>query len=175
MAKTGTTIIFINQIRMKIGVMFGNPETTTGGNALKFYASQRLEIRRGEKIEENKELIGYATKVKVVKNKIAAPFRAAEIPIRFKSGIDKGLDVIEAASILGLIQKSGAFYTVPGKKEKIQGKDRLLEMFKSDEKLFNSLNTDIQNKIKEVRLGKNIIPEKALEEIEEMEDMEDEE
>ncbi len=96
MAKTGTTVIFINQIRMKIGVMFGNPETTTGGNALKFYASQRLEIRRGEKIEDNKELIGYATKVKIVKNKIAAPFKSAEIPIKFKSGIDTGLDVIEA-------------------------------------------------------------------------------
>lgn len=171
MAKTGTTIIFINQIRMKIGVMFGNPETTTGGNALKFYASQRLEIRRGEKIEENKELIGYATKVKVVKNKIAAPFRSAEIPIKFKSGIDTGLDTIEAASILGLIQKSGAFYTVPGKKEKIQGKDRVLEMLKSDEKLMSSLNADIQNKIKEIRLGKNILPEAALEEGTEDEDM----
>lgn len=175
MAKTGTTIIFINQIRMKIGVMFGNPETTTGGNALKFYASQRLEIRRGEKIEENKELIGYATKVKVVKNKIAAPFRTAEIPIKFKSGIDNGLDTIEAATILGLIVKGGAFYTVPGKKEKIQGKDRLLEMLKQDDKLMSSLNTDIQNKIKEIRLGKNILPENALEEGMEDDDMMDDE
>lgn len=74
---------------MKIGVMFGNPETTTGGNALKFYASQRLEIRRGEKIEDNKELIGYMTKIKIVKNKIAAPFKTAEVPIKFKVGVDR--------------------------------------------------------------------------------------
>ena len=135
-SKTNTICIFINQLREKIGVMFGNPETTTGGNALKFYASQRLEIRRGEKIEENKELIGYATKVKIVKNKIAAPFRSAEIPIKFNQGVDRGLDVIESATILGLLQKSGAFYTVPGKKEKIQGKDKLLELLKSDDKLL---------------------------------------
>ncbi|MEI7478025.1 MAG: recombinase RecA [bacterium] len=89
LAKTGTTVIFINQIRMKIGIMFGNPETTTGGNALKFFASQRLEIRRGDKIEDNKELIGYMTKVKIVKNKISAPFKSAEIPIKFKQGVDK--------------------------------------------------------------------------------------
>ncbi len=166
MAKTGTTIVFINQIRMKIGVMFGNPETTTGGNALKFYASQRLEIRRGEKIEENKELIGYATKVKIVKNKIAAPFRSAEIPVKFKQGIDRGLDIIEAGLALGLIEKGGAFYTLPGKKEKVQGKDKVLEVLNSDEKLYNSLNTDIQNKIKELRSGKKVLPEEALEEIE---------
>lgn len=165
MAKTGTTVIFINQIRMKIGVMFGNPETTTGGNALKFYASQRLEIRRGDKIEDNKELIGYATKIKVVKNKIAPPFRNAEIPIKFKQGIDRGLDTIEAATVLGLISKSGAFYTVPGKKDKVQGKDKLLEVLREDEKLFASLNTDIQNKIKEIRLGKNILPETVLEKV----------
>lgn len=81
LAKTGTTCIFINQIRMKIGVMFGNPETTTGGNALKFFASQRLEIRKGEKIMEEKEQIGYNVKVKTVKNKIFAPFKAVELPV----------------------------------------------------------------------------------------------
>jgi recombination protein RecA len=100
LARSGTTVIFINQIRMKIGVMFGNPETTSGGNALKFFASQRLEIRRGDKIEDNKELIGYMTKVKIVKNKIAAPFKNAEIPIKFNQGVDKALDVIEAGSLL---------------------------------------------------------------------------
>lgn len=173
LAKTGTTVIFINQIRMKIGVMFGNPETTTGGNALKFFASQRLEIRRGDKIEENKELIGYATKIKIVKNKISAPFKSAEIPIKFKHGIDKGLDIIEAGTILGLLVKSGAFYTIPGKKEKVQGKDKVLELLNSDQKLLASLNTDIQNKIKEIRMGKNILPENALEAEEVEEDMED--
>jgi len=88
-SRSNTLVIFINQIRMKIGVMFGNPETTSGGNALKFFASQRLEIRRGEKIEDNKELIGYNTKVKIVKNKISAPFKTAEIPVKFKMGVDK--------------------------------------------------------------------------------------
>jgi len=82
LAKTGTTCIFINQIRMKIGVMFGNPETTTGGNALKFFSSQRLEVRKGEKITEDKEEVGYAIKVKVAKNKIAPPFKKAELPVR---------------------------------------------------------------------------------------------
>lgn len=96
LAKTGTTVIFINQIRMKIGIMFGNPETTSGGNALKFFASQRLEIRRGDKIEENKELIGYVTKIKIVKNKISAPFKTAEVPVKFNRGIDKELDTVDA-------------------------------------------------------------------------------
>ncbi len=166
LAKTGTTVIFINQIRMKIGVMFGNPETTSGGNALKFFASQRLEIRRGEKIEENKELIGYMTKVKIVKNKISAPFKNAEIPVKFKMGVDRWLDAIEAGTLLGLISKSGAFYTVPGKKDKVQGKEKLLEVLNTDDKLMKSLHTDIQKMIKDMRSGKKVLADDALAAIE---------
>lgn len=162
LAKSGTTVIFINQIRMKIGVMFGNPETTSGGNALKFFASQRLEIRRGDKIEDNKELIGYMTKVKIVKNKIAAPFKNAEIPIKFKSGVDRALDVIEAGSVLGLVNKSGAFYSIPGRKEKIQGKEKFAELLHSDDKLLSSLNTEIQKLIKDMRAGKKVLADEAL-------------
>jgi len=155
-------VIFINQIRMKIGVMFGNPETTSGGNALKFFASQRLEIRRGDKIEDNKELIGYMTKVKIVKNKIAAPFKSAEIPIKFNQGVDKALDVIESGSLLGLITKSGAFYTVPGKKDKIQGKEKFAELLHGDATLMKSLHADIQKLIKDMRAGKKVIDEDVL-------------
>jgi recombination protein RecA len=162
LAKSGTTVIFINQIRMKIGVMFGNPETTSGGNALKFFASQRLEIRRGEKIEDNKELIGYNTKVKIVKNKISAPFKAAEIPIKFKVGVDVALDVIESASLLGLITKSWAFYTLPGKKDKIQGKEKLADLLNSDDKLMKSLHAEIQKMIKDMRSGKKVLADDAL-------------
>ena len=166
LAKTGTTVIFINQIRMKIGVMFGNPETTSGGNALKFFASQRLEIRRGDKIEENKELIWYMTKVKIVKNKISAPFKNAEIPVKFKRGVDKWLDAIEAGTLLWLISKSGAFYTVPGKKDKVQGKEKLLEVLNNDDKLMKSIHTDIQKMIKDMRSGKKVLADDALAAIE---------
>ena len=95
LAKSNTTCIFINQIRMKIGVMFGNPETTPGGNALKFFASQRIEIRRGEKIMDGKEQIGYLAKVKTAKNKIFAPFKTAELPVKRGFGYDETIDVLE--------------------------------------------------------------------------------
>jgi recombination protein RecA len=111
LSKTGTTIIFINQLRMKIGVMFGNPEVTTGGNALKFYASQRIEIRRGQKLTENKEDYGYIAKIKIVKNKVAPPFKKAEIPVLFGTGYDMTADLIEIAMTFGFITRAGAFYT----------------------------------------------------------------
>lgn len=164
LAKTGTTVIFINQIRMKIGVMFGNPETTTGGNALKFYASQRLEIRKGEKIELNKEQIWYYAKIKIVKNKIAAPFKTAEIAIVWKHGIDNGLDIVEASSLLWLITKAGSFYTIKG--QKAQGKEKAMELIMGDKQLREELEKDIQTKIKEMRIGKAVLDEKALEELE---------
>ncbi len=103
--------------------MFGNPETTTGGNALKFFASQRIEIRKGDKIMEDKEQIGYFAKIKIAKNKIFAPFKTAELPIKWNMGYDKTTDIIEASLILKLISKAGAFYTVGS--EKLQGKEKL--------------------------------------------------
>jgi recombination protein RecA len=145
-AKTWTMIIFINQIRMKIGVMFGNPETTTGGNALKFFATQRIEIRRWEKIEENKEQMGYKAKVKVVKNKIAPPFKSCEVVIRFNQGIDEIADLVEIAMNKGIITRAGAFYSLYD--QKFQGKNALIKEIKENEQLKEKLGKDIENAIK---------------------------
>ena len=145
-AKTGTMIIFINQIRMKIWVMFGNPETTTGGNALKFFATQRIEIRRGEKIEESKEQVGYKAKVKVVKNKIAPPFKSCEVVIRFNQGIDKIEDLVNIAMEKWLITRAGAFYSIYDKK--FQGKNALVNELKENEALRQQLEEDVRKIIK---------------------------
>jgi len=162
LAKTGTTAIFLNQIRSKIWVLFGNPETTTWWNALKFFASQRIEIRRGEKLEESKEQVGYKAKVKVVKNKIAPPFKTGEIIIRFNQWIDKIADIIEAASIFGLIKRSWAFYSIWD--QKVQWKEKLYNLLKEDNVLREQIEKQIQTKIKQIRLGKEEIPEEVAEE-----------
>src|SRR6266852_998241 len=125
-SRSGTCIIFINQIRMKIGVVFGNPETTTGGNALKFYASVRLEIRRAGNIKEGEQVVGTRTKVKVVKNKLAPPFREAEFDILYGSGISRSGEVLDLGVQLGLVEKAGSFFSVRG--ERIgQGRERAVE------------------------------------------------
>jgi recombination protein RecA len=129
--KTMTAVIFINQIRMKIGVMFGNPETTTGGNALKFYASLRLDIRRTGAIKEGQEMIGNRTKVKVVKNKMAPPFKEAEFDIMYGEGISRYGDLLDVGAEVGVIEKSGSWYSYKG--ERIgQGRENVKKYFQEN-------------------------------------------
>ena len=137
-SKSMTCVIFINQIRMKIGVMFGSPETTTGGNALKFYASQRLDIRRIAAIKDGEQVIGNRTRVKVVKNKIAPPFKEAEFDIIFGTGISKEGDILDLAVSSGLVEKSGAWYSYGG--------ERLGQGRENAKKLLAE-NTDVRDKI----------------------------
>lgn len=139
-----TTIIFINQIRMKIGVMFGNPETTTGGNALKFYSSIRLDIRRTETIKDGENSIGNHVRVKVVKNKIAPPFRQAEFDIMFNEGIGKTGEITDLAVAAGLINKSGAWYEYNG--EKIgQGREAAKQFLKDNPKVLSTLENALRS------------------------------
>lgn len=164
LAKSGTTCVFINQIRMKIGVMFGNPETTSGGNALKFFASQRIEIRKWDKIMDDKEQVWYYARIKVAKNKIFAPFKTAELPVRWKMGYDRIADLVEAASILKLVSRSWAFYTIGS--QKVQWKEKLIQLLEADEKIRNSIEKDIQANIKEIRMGKKVLDDDALQAVE---------
>ena len=143
--KTNTLVIFINQIRMKIGVMFGNPETTTGGNALKFYSSVRLDIRRIGAIKKGDEVVGAETRVKVVKNKVAPPFRQAEFDVMYGEGISLEGEIIEQGVQLKLIEKAGAWYSYNG--EKIgQGKDNVREYLKQNPDISKSLEDQIRSK-----------------------------
>jgi recombination protein RecA len=129
--RSNTLVIFINQIRMKIGVMFGNPETTTGGNALKFYASVRIDIRRIGSIKKGEEVIGNETRVKVVKNKVAPPFKTADFDILYNEGISREGEIIEMGVLHRIVEKSGAWYAYKG--EKIgQGKDNTREFLKDN-------------------------------------------
>jgi len=136
--KSMTCVVFINQIRMKIGVMFGSPETTTGGNALKFYASQRLDIRRLGAIKEGDQITGSRTRVKVVKNKIAPPFREAEFDIIYGTGISKEGDILDLATSLDVVEKSGAWYSFKGER---MGQGR------ENAKKFLAENLDIRNQL----------------------------
>jgi recombination protein RecA len=141
--RSNTLVIFINQIRMKIGIMFGNPETTTGGNALKFYASVRIDIRRIGSIKKGEEVIGNETRAKVVKNKVAPPFKQAEFDILYGEGISREGEIIELGVIHKLIEKSGAWYAYKG--EKIgQGKDSAREYLKEHPKVAQEIETKIR-------------------------------
>jgi recombination protein RecA len=150
--KTNTMVIFINQIRMKIGVMFGNPETTTGGNALKFYASVRLDIRRTGSIKKGDEVIGSETKVKIVKNKVAPPFKTAEFDILYGEGISREGEIIDMGVEARILDKSGAWYAYNG--EKIgQGKDNAREFLREN----GDLAVEIENKVREA-MGVPLVP-----------------
>ncbi|MFZ1263423.1 MAG: recombinase RecA [Chitinophagaceae bacterium] len=149
-SKTNTICIFINQLREKIGVMFGNPEVTTGGNALKFYASVRLDIRRQTQIKDGDEAIGNHVKVKVVKNKVAPPFRAAEFDIIFGEGISKTGEIVDMGTELGIIQKSGSWYSYNNDKLG-QGRDAIKQLMIDNPELAIEIETRIREKIKEMQ------------------------
>src|SRR2546421_9562070 len=143
--RTNTLVIFINQIRMKIGVMFGNPETTTGGNALKFYASVRMDIRRIGSIKKGDEVIGSETRVKVVKNKVAPPFKQAEFDILYGEGISREGEVLEIGVNLGVLEKSGAWYVYNADRLG-QGKDNARDFLKENAQLAREIETKIRAK-----------------------------
>ena len=142
-SKSRTTVIFINQIRMKIGVLFGSPETTTGGNALKFYASIRLDIRRVSAIKDGQETIGSRTRVKAVKNKLAPPFKVAEFDIMYGEGISKEGDILDMATALNIVDKSGAWYSFAGERMG-QGRENVKAFLKE----HPDIRTDIERKVR---------------------------
>ncbi|MGC2063397.1 MAG: recombinase RecA [Thermodesulfovibrionales bacterium] len=141
-AKSNTTVLFINQIRMKIGVMFGSPETTTGGNALKFYSSMRLDIRRIENIKDNQEIIGGRVRVKVVKNKMAPPFKQAEFDIYFNEGVSRAGEIVDIGSERGIIEKSGAWYSYGGNRIG-QGRENVKEYLKANPEIAREIEEKI--------------------------------
>ena len=146
-SKTRTTCIFINQLREKIGVMFGNPETTTGGNALKFYASVRLDIRGSQAIKDGEEVLGKLTKVKVVKNKVAPPFKRAEFDIMFGEGISKIGEIIDLGVDYGVIKKAGSWFSY-GDKKIGQGRDSVKEALKNDQALADEVEAKVREAMK---------------------------
>ncbi len=150
-SKTNTTCIFINQLREKIGVMFGNPETTTGGNALKFYASVRLDIRRVTSIKDGDEVKGNQVRVKVVKNKVAPPFRKAEFDIMFGTGISKSGEIVDIGVQLGIVKKSGSWFSY-GDQKLAQGRDATKKLMEDNPELAE----EIENKIMAQLTGKNL-------------------
>ena len=157
-SKTGCCCIFINQLREKIGVMFGNPETTTGGNALKFYASVRIDIRRSSQIKDGDAVMGNRTKVKIVKNKVAPPFRKAEFDIMYGQGISKSGEVIDLGVEMGIIKKSGSWFSY-GDTKLGQGRDAVRNLLQDNPELFEEL----EGKIKAISTGKTEEAEPLLE------------
>jgi recombination protein RecA len=152
--RSNTIVIFINQIRMKIGVMFGNPETTTGGNALKFYASVRLDIRRIGAIKNGDEVVGNMTRVKVVKNKVAPPFREAEFEIMYGQGISREGEIIELGAAQGIIEKSGAWYSYKGNRIG-QGKDNTRNYLQANREVAREIEEQIRVRLLPTRQQRN--------------------
>lgn len=146
-SKTNTTVVFLNQLRMKIGVMFGNPETTTGGNALKFYSSVRMDIRQKEKIMKGDELVGHVRTVKIVKNKVAPPFREASFSIIYPRGIDKESSILDAAISRGIVERSGAWIKY-GDKQLAQGRESTIELLKNDKELCKKIEKEVRDTLK---------------------------
>ena len=146
-SKTNSTVIFINQIRMKIGIMFGSPETTTGGNALKFYASVRLDIRRTGSIKNKDEIIGNETVVKVVKNKVAPPFRTAKFEICYGEGVSKLGEIIDLGVEYDIIEKSGSWYSYNSQRIG-QGKENIKEFLKTNKEMYDEIESKIREKLK---------------------------
>ncbi len=154
-SKSKTAVVFINQLRSKIGVMFGNPETTTGGNALKFYASVRLDIRRIAAIKDGTDVVGNRTKVKIVKSKVAPPFKEVEFDILYNEGISKTGDMIDLAANFGILKKSGSWFTY--NEDRFQGREQLKQKLMESPELFKSLEKDVKAKL-------GIIPKEEKEE-----------
>jgi recombination protein RecA len=144
-SKSKTAVVFINQLRSKIGVMFGNPETTTGGNALKFYASLRMDIRRIAAIKEGNEVVGNRTKVKIVKSKVAPPFKEVEFDILYNEGISKTGDLLDLAVNFNIVKKSGAWFTY--EEERFQGREQMRQRLIESPELFKKLNDDVRAKL----------------------------
>ena len=158
--RSNTMVIFINQIRMKIGVMFGNPETTTGGNALKFYSSARLDIRRIGAVKKGDEVLGNQTRVKVVKNKVAPPFRKCEFDILYNEGISKEGEIIDMGVEHNIVEKSGAWYSYNG--ERIgQGRDNVREFLKDHLDVSQSIETAVRERVGLGAVASEVEPEPA--------------
>ena len=144
-SKSKTAVVFINQLRSKIGVMFGNPETTTGGNALKFYASLRIDIRRIAAIKDGTDVVGNRTKVKIVKSKVAPPFKEVEFDILYNEGISKAGDLLDLSTNLGIVKKSGAWFTFD--EDRFQGREQFRQKLKEDEEMYKKLENQVKEKL----------------------------
>lgn len=155
--KTNTIVIFINQLREKVGVMFGNPETTPGGKALKYYASIRLDVRRSEQIKNGTDIVGNKTNIKVVKNKVAPPFKVAEVEIVYGEGISKEGEIIDLAANASILDKTGAWYAYKGEKLG-QGKENVKSLLKTDTKLRSELEAKVREHYQLGVVGKNNTP-----------------
>ncbi len=155
-SKTNSIVIFINQIRMKIGVMFGNPETTTGGNALKFYASVRLDVRRIGSIKDKEAIVGNETRVKVVKNKVAPPFKIVEFEIMYGEGISKDAEILDLGVKAGIVDKSGTWFSYSGNKI-AQGKENAKEFFKNNRAMADAIEKEIIQKYSSSVVPENLI------------------